>query len=98
MKKYLTAERAIKLALDYDDTLPREEITKAVYVWYNNTDITDEYMLASLAMEFKDSLKILNMNTIINLAGKYYPEVVYGRGDSREISIEEIENAYDIFI
>ena len=44
MKKYLAAERAIKLALDYDDTLPREEITKAVYVWYNNTDITDEYI------------------------------------------------------
>lgn len=90
-----TITRAEKIMNDYLEVIgapmPSAKVYEAVYAQYCNSDITDPYMLAAMAMRFGNDTPVMTIKSIINITGEYFPEVIYGMGN--EISIEEIEQA-----
>lgn len=87
--------KAEKIMNDYLEVIgapmPGAKVYEAIYAQYCNTDITDPYMLAAMAMRFGNDTPVMAIESIINITGEYFPEVVYGMGN--KISIEEIEMA-----
>lgn len=92
MKKYTTAEDAIRLVIDIleanhlvSDT---ENIRKRVYSWYNHSDVADSEMLAACAMTGKDWFPGATYEYMIEVKNYWFPPIPY-----EEIAIWEIEAA-----